>query len=127
VCFETGGEKYLEHIGTVTVTNHKTGDQAVLQFKEAGWGGPSSRNKVEGKLLRGGEGGAVVGELVGKWDEAVARRQGGDSLQLLWQSHDLPRGQWWLCLCSFLPPFFFLMREEGAGDISKADPSYPSR
>jgi hypothetical protein len=93
VClFGTGGEKYLEHIGSVTVTNHNTGDQAVLQFKEAGWGGPSSRNRVEGKLLEGGEGGDVVGELVGKWDESLARRQGRDELHVLWRSHDLPRG-----------------------------------
>jgi hypothetical protein len=89
--YVTGGEKYLEHVGTGTLTNHSTGDSAVLQFKEAGWGGPSSRNKVEGKLVNSS--GTTVGELAGKWDEGIVRKKGRDSLQVLWQSHDLPRGR----------------------------------
>jgi len=83
------GEKYVEHIGDLEVTNEETGERAVISFKEgSSWGGASSRNKIEGRVYDAHD--SVAVELGGKWDESVFRKTGSKSSETLWQINDFP-------------------------------------
>lgn len=82
------GTKYLESVGELVVTNERTGERATIHFKEGGWGGLSSRNKVEGKVVD--KAGAVMAELTGRWDESVDRKEGKDRHQRLWTIREYP-------------------------------------
>lgn len=83
------GTKYLEVVGELHVTNERTGERSVVQFKEgSSWGGASTRNKVEGKVVD--TAGRVKAELVGRWDEAVDRKEGKDSFKRLWTISEFP-------------------------------------
>jgi hypothetical protein len=80
-----GGEKYIELVGEIAVESASA--RIVLDFKEGGgmWSGPASRNKVAGKVYDGE--GKQVTELVGRWDESLARSQGGKGdYHVLWQA-----------------------------------------
>lgn len=83
------GTKYLEVVGDLHVTNERTGEHSVVHFKEgSSWGGASTRNKVEGKVMDAK--GGVKAELAGRWDEAVDRKEGKDSFQRLWTISEFP-------------------------------------
>ncbi len=83
------GTKYLEVVGELHVTNERTGEHSVVHFKEgSSWGGASTRNKVEGKVMD--QKGGVKAELAGRWDEAVDRKEGKDSFQRLWTISEFP-------------------------------------
>lgn len=83
------GEKYVEHIGDLEVTNEETGERAVISFKEgSSWGGASSRNKIEGRVYDAHD--SVAVELGGKWDESIFRKTGSKSSETLWQINEFP-------------------------------------
>ncbi|KAM0790735.1 hypothetical protein ACM66B_004590 [Microbotryomycetes sp. NB124-2] len=84
------GTKYLEVVGDMTVTNEKTGEKAVVSFKEgSSWGGASTRNKIEGKVLDAS--GSTQIELVGRWDEHVDKKEGGSKFERLWEINEFPQ------------------------------------
>lgn len=37
------GTMYVEHVGPMTVTNYKTGEVCILDFKAEGWGGKNKQ------------------------------------------------------------------------------------
>lgn len=68
------GNKYLEHVGELTVTNANTGQRAVIEFKEGNmWGGSGSRNQVTGTVYD--ENDKKVTGLKGKWSDNFARQK----------------------------------------------------
>ncbi|TNY22568.1 Oxysterol-binding protein-domain-containing protein [Rhodotorula diobovata] len=83
------GTKYLEVVGDLVVTTSLSSAQATIAFKEGStWGGLSGRNKIEGKVVDAS--GAVAVELVGRWDEAVDKKEGKNNYTRLWQVADFP-------------------------------------
>lgn len=83
------GTKYLEVVGELLVANERTGEHSIVHFKEgSSWGGASTRNKVEGKVMD--PKGTVKAELVGRWDEAIDRKEGKDSFKRLWTISEFP-------------------------------------
>ncbi|WFD18346.1 Oxysterol-binding protein 3 [Malassezia caprae] len=83
------GNKYLEHVGEMVITNLNTGERLVIQFKEGSmFGGAANRNHIEGTIYdRNND---AMGTVKGKWDEQVARVMGKDHLQVLWEVDPLP-------------------------------------
>jgi hypothetical protein len=77
------GEKYIEFVGEITIESESA--RIELEFKEGGggmWG--SSRNKVQGKVFDAQD--KLVTELTGRWDEGLARSQGGKGdFHMIWQ------------------------------------------
>lgn len=83
------GNKYLEHVGDLVVTNENTGQRLVMEFKEGNmWGGSSSRNAVEGKVYDAND--KQLTNLKGKWSENVSRQKDKDNYQMLWEASELP-------------------------------------
>lgn len=86
------GTKYLEVVGDLTITNESSGEKAIISFKEgSAWGGVSSRNKIEGRVLNAQ--GQLQVELAGRWDEVVVRKDGKDSFHRLWQINEFPQSE----------------------------------
>lgn len=84
-----GGEKYIEHVGDLEVSNTDTGEYAVVTFKEgSSWGGASSRNKIEGSIYDANDKEKI--HIQGKWDEYISRKTGGKSSETIWQIADFP-------------------------------------
>ncbi|SCV71683.1 BQ2448_3271 [Microbotryum intermedium] len=83
------GTKYIEVVGTMTVTNENTGESATVEFKEgSAWGGSSTRNKLIAQIKDAN--GKSQMELVGRWDEEVSRKNGKDEFTRLWSIKDFP-------------------------------------
>lgn len=83
------GNKYLEHVGDMTVTEVNTNQRLVIQFKESSmFGGPASRNHVTGAVYD--PNGSEVASLKGKWDEQFSRQIDKDHLQVLWEAAPMP-------------------------------------
>lgn len=83
------GNKYLEHVGELTVTNAETGQRAVLEFKEGSmWGSSASRNQVVGTVYD--EKGKKISSLKGKWTDNLSRLKESDTYQMLWEANDMP-------------------------------------
>ncbi|SNX82500.1 related to OSH3 - Member of oxysterol-binding protein family [Melanopsichium pennsylvanicum] len=83
------GNKYLEHVGELKVTNESTGQRAVIEFKEGTmWGGSSSRNNVEGRVYDAND--SQVTNLKGKWSESVSRQRDKENYLLLWEANEMP-------------------------------------
>ncbi|EST06283.1 Oxysterol-binding protein [Kalmanozyma brasiliensis GHG001] len=84
------GNKYLEHVGELTVTNESSGQRAVIEFKEGTmWGGSGSRNGVEGKVYDAND--SNVTSLKGKWSDNFSRQKDKDNYQMLWEANEMPR------------------------------------
>ncbi len=83
------GTKYIEIVGDLVVSCLNSKAHAVVSFKEgSSWGGVSTRNKMEGRVVD--ERGVTRIELVGRWDDAVDRKDGKHSFTRLWQIADSP-------------------------------------
>lgn len=83
------GNKYLEHVGELTVTNVNTGQRAVIEFKEGNmWGGAASRNQVQGAIYD--ERDKKVTGLKGKWSDNFARQRDDENYQVLWEATEMP-------------------------------------
>jgi oxysterol-binding protein-related protein 3/6/7 len=107
------GNKYLEHVGEMTVQDTKSGARCVIEFKEAGyWGTP---NIIAGTVYDAK--GHKVSHLEGKWDEQVARKLDSDHLKVLWRPNAFPKNArdyygfttWAITLNEITPD----LREEG--------------
>lgn len=83
------GTKYLEVVGDMVITNEDSGESATIAFKEgSAWGGVSTRNKLDGKVLDAQ--GKTKVELVGRWDELVEKKEGKSNYTRLWVINDFP-------------------------------------
>ncbi|GAA6043860.1 hypothetical protein JCM8097_001192 [Rhodosporidiobolus ruineniae] len=83
------GTKYLEIVGDLVVTSSSSSAQAVISFKEGStWGGTASRNKIEGRIVD--DQGRTAVELVGRWDDAVDKKEGKNNFTRLWQIGESP-------------------------------------
>jgi len=51
ICSIMIGTMYIEHVGEMTVTNHATGEVAIVKFFEEGWGG-KNKQTIEGYVYR---------------------------------------------------------------------------
>lgn len=81
------GTKYLEHVGKTAIHNLTTGARCVLEFKEAGYFGPS--NLVVGTIFTSD--GKVLTHLEGKWDERMSQKLDEQHLRVLWRISPYPR------------------------------------
>jgi hypothetical protein len=83
------GNKYLEHVGELVVTNEETGQKATIEFKEGNmWGSQASRNQVVGSVYD--EKGKKVTDLKGKWSDNLAIQKDKDNYQQLWEANEMP-------------------------------------
>jgi hypothetical protein len=82
------GSKYLDHVGEMKVTNHTTGEYAVVTFKEATGGGffgtVSDRNNVVAQLYNGN--GTFEKRVSGKWSDTLSEELGPDQYAVIWRS-----------------------------------------
>ncbi|UZJ54653.1 hypothetical protein CBS101457_003973 [Exobasidium rhododendri] len=84
------GNKYLEHVGELVVTNEGTGQKVVIEFKEGNmWGAQSSRNQVIGQVHD--EKGKKVCALKGKWSDDLAIQKDDDNYRILWEAEEMPK------------------------------------
>ncbi|KAG0170426.1 hypothetical protein DFQ28_002139 [Apophysomyces sp. BC1034] len=82
------GSKYLEHVGEMRITNHTTGEYAIVTFKESTGGGffggvPTERNGVIIHLYD--HNGSKVREVVGRWSDSLSEVIGKDQYTVLWR------------------------------------------
>lgn len=87
------GTKYIEHVGEMRVTNHTTGEYAIVQFKEAktgnsffsGGSNPVDRNKIHTNFFdcRG----SLIKEVEGKWNESLSEVVGPDQYAVIWRAN----------------------------------------
>lgn len=83
------GNKYLEHVGELTVTNENTGQRLVIEFKEGNmWGSISSRNNVMGSVYDAK--GSKVTSLRGRWSDNLAIQKDKENYQILWEAAEMP-------------------------------------
>lgn len=84
------GEKYLEHVGEMKVTNQTTGEYAIVTFKEGTGGGlfstPKERNHVTGLLYTSS--GEKKKRIVGKWSESLSEdiQMSGRTFSVIWRA-----------------------------------------
>ncbi|KAI4234127.1 MAG: hypothetical protein LQ352_008187, partial [Teloschistes flavicans] len=85
------GEKYVEPVGTMTVTNETNGEHAVVTFKSKGmFSGRSEDVVVEAKDRFGDN--LPLG-LTGKWTQSLSITENGTLISNeppIWQAEDLP-------------------------------------
>ena len=80
------GNKYLEHVGEMKVTNHTTGEYVIVTFKE-GSGGylfGSAKQCNEVIMHAYDPTGHKVRRVVGKWNEMLAEEVNPNQLSVLW-------------------------------------------
>ncbi|KAN0060664.1 Oxysterol-binding protein 3 [Thecaphora frezii] len=83
------GNKYLEHVGELTVTNENTGQRIVIEFKEGTmWGGTGSRNHVVGTVYDAND--QEVTHVKGKWSDHFSRQHDKENYQVLWEAAEMP-------------------------------------
>jgi hypothetical protein len=81
------GEKYVEPVGSVTVTNESTGGKAAIDFKQKGmFGGRSEDVQVECYRPDGSSSGL---SLVGTWTNSLNVVEGGKLVGEIWHAGDL--------------------------------------
>ncbi|KAM3579255.1 Oxysterol-binding protein 3 [Umbelopsis sp. WA50703] len=82
------GNKYLEHVGEMRVHNHKTGEYAIVQFKEGTGGGlfgvPTKRNIITVSICNSS--GKTIKKVIGKWSESLACEIGKDQYEVIWRA-----------------------------------------
>ncbi|KZO99755.1 hypothetical protein CALVIDRAFT_544397 [Calocera viscosa TUFC12733] len=82
------GQKYVEHVGQMTISEVSSSLACVLDFKDSGFWG-SSRNAVSGVVRS--EDGTVHASLEGAWHESFSRQlDAGDTLNVLWRASAMP-------------------------------------
>jgi len=67
------GSMYIEHVGTMNVTNCTTGMFVPIQFKAAGWGN-SGKHEIVGNVYSKKGDTREVATLSGKWSESLNYR-----------------------------------------------------
>jgi hypothetical protein len=81
------GNKYLEHVGKLTIENVRDRTTCTLDFKQSGYWGPS--NLVSGVVTS--PNGDILTELEGKWDENFAQKLDSATLRMLWRAAPFPK------------------------------------
>lgn len=89
------GKLYVDHYGDMLITNHTTGDQALLNFKARGWGG---RNEAEivGSVFEGAASdNRAKLKISGRWNDRLTMRPADANDEsahpsILWKRHPLP-------------------------------------
>lgn len=81
------GTKYLEHVGSMTITNITDSSKCIIEFKQGGYWGAS--NAVSGTIHSSS--GSVTGHLEGKWDESLAQQLDNSHLKILWRINSFPK------------------------------------
>ena len=84
---------YIEHVGTMTVKNCKTGMVCPTEFKAAGWGN-AGKHEVNGKVLNAEDASEVQGTFFGHWSDKIDSTIKGEK-KLLWQANPLPDKHDW--------------------------------
>ncbi|KAI8141248.1 Oxysterol-binding protein-domain-containing protein [Fennellomyces sp. T-0311] len=85
------GEKYLETAGEMQITNHSTGEYAIVAFKEGTGGGlfgvPSNRNDVIATFFDSS--GKKCRRIVGKWSDKLSEEvdMNKRKLSVLWTAN----------------------------------------
>lgn len=64
------GTMYIEHVGTMTVKNCKSGMECPIDFKAAGWGN-SGKHEINGTIIEKEGSKKVLGTLSGKWSDTI--------------------------------------------------------
>lgn len=83
------GNKYLEHVGDLVVTNVRTQEKLVMNFKESSmFGGAASRNHLQGTVQDAN--GSSLASIKGKWDEQVVQAMDKNHYQVLWEAEPFP-------------------------------------
>ena len=83
------GNKYLEHVGELFVTNLRTQERLVIQFKESPmFGGAAARNHIQGTMFDTSD--HACADIKGKWDESVSRLGPDGKTDILWQAVSMP-------------------------------------
>ncbi|GLB36356.1 putative pleckstrin homology domain containing protein [Lyophyllum shimeji] len=82
------GTKYLEHCGNMIIENTRDRTRCVLEFKQAGYWGPS--NVVSGTVHRGSSGDVLM-HLEGKWDDQMAQTFDSSNFRVLWRMTPFPK------------------------------------
>lgn len=77
ICSIMIGTMYIEHVGEMSLTNHKTGEVCIVKFFEEGWGG-KNRHYIEGFVYSNAadakkkrEKDALM-KISGKWSESIS-------------------------------------------------------
>ena len=82
------GEKYVEPVGTMAVSNERTGEKAVATFKSKGMF--SGRSEEVTVRAFGEDGRELSPGLAGKWTSSLwLTRDGADTSQTIWQADAL--------------------------------------
>lgn len=82
------GEKYVEPVGTMTIANETTGQQAIVTFKSGGMFSGRSEDVVVQAL--GTQGEELPKGLIGKWTSALSITENGmPTSQPIWTVGDL--------------------------------------
>lgn len=84
------GTKYLEHTGTMTVTNETTKEKCEITFQESSmWS--KERNQIEG-IVYDSKGKKTNHKIQGKWSESVYRElEQKDQYAVLWRVNQFPK------------------------------------
>lgn len=81
------GEKYVEPVGSMTITNETLGSRAVVEFKQKGmFGGRSEEVQVE---CHGPNGSSTGLSLTGNWTTSLNAVEGGKVVGEIWRAGDL--------------------------------------
>lgn len=89
------GTMYIEHVGTMTVTNCKTGMTCPMEFSAAGWG---NRNKhaINGKVFAKKGDSKALASIKGTWSDKLTYKMANSKQdELLWQCNPLPEKHDW--------------------------------
>ncbi|ATZ49408.1 Bcosh3 [Botrytis cinerea B05.10] len=81
------GEKYVEPVGNMTITNESTGAKALVEFKQKGMFG--GRSEDVGVEAYDGEGKHTGTSLQGNWTSSLKLVEGGRSGPEIWKVGDL--------------------------------------
>ncbi|KAL8707253.1 MAG: hypothetical protein Q9220_007696, partial [cf. Caloplaca sp. 1 TL-2023] len=82
------GEKYVEPVGSMTITNESTGEYATVTFKTKGMFSGRSEDVVVQVYDHYGD--ELPGGLAGKWTSSLTFSENGNEGKEIWHTDDLP-------------------------------------
>lgn len=83
------GQKYIEYVGELSVTNIGTGQALKVDFKQGTvLGGAASRNQLAGQVYD--TKGSKVTSVKGRWTDSFAIQHDKETYQVLWEAAPFP-------------------------------------